>query len=73
LTLYIADELVGSTPISRVISPGSAILYMGSWSQVDQYDPRFLVGDIDDVAIYGRALQAAEVQELGIHPPPSVL
>jgi hypothetical protein len=73
LSLYVGDQLVGNTAIPELISPGSPTFYMGTWSQVFQYDPRFLVGDIDDMSIYGRALQAAEVQELGVHPPPDPL
>ncbi|MGA2448487.1 MAG: LamG domain-containing protein [Polyangiaceae bacterium] len=72
LSLYVADQLVEQTSVERAILPGSAILYMGTWTGdfATPSAPRYLVGDIDDVAIYGRALQAAEVQQLGIHSPP---
>jgi hypothetical protein len=76
LSLYVGDQLVGQMHVLHVIAPGSSTLYMGAWVS----DPdaggtysRFLVGDIDDVAIYGRALQPAEVRELGVHPPPDRL
>jgi hypothetical protein len=32
---------------------------------------RLFSGSLDDVAIYDRALQAAEVLELDAHPPPA--
>jgi hypothetical protein len=72
LSLYVADQLVEQTTVQHPILPGSAILYMGTWTGdfASPPAPRYLVGDIDDVAIYGRALQAAEVQQLGIHSPP---
>ena len=73
LTLYVADQPVGSKPVQHLISPGSAILYMGTWSQYADPFPRFFVGDIDDVAIYNRPLLASEIQQLGAYAAPDLL
>ena len=66
LTVYVDGNVVGVTPAQHAILPGEAALLIGTWSG----GKRFLVGDIDDVAIYGRALVLEEVRQLGMHPPP---
>jgi hypothetical protein len=66
LSLYVNGSLAGSVPAPHPISPGTLGLFMGHW-----FGPgRFLVGDIDDVAIYSRALELAEVTALESGPPP---
>jgi len=66
LKVYVDGNLVGVTPAQRAISPGEPALLMGTWSG----GQRFLVGDIDDVAIYSRALIPEEVTGLGSQSPP---
>jgi large repetitive protein len=65
LSLYVDGTLV-STAADHAILPGAPVLSMGTWWG----GKRFLVGDIDDVAIYGRALLPVEVTELGRGSPP---
>ena len=48
------------------IRPGTSDLFMGKWLGPD----RLFSGSIDDVAIYSRALVAAEVAELDARPAP---
>ena len=59
---HLAQPSAPSPPILR----GTSTLYMGKWMG----DRRLFSGSIDDVAIYSRALSAAEVEELDIRPPP---
>ena len=66
LTMYVDGQVESVTPAPNPMTPGSAVLYIGRWSMQD----RLLVGDIDDIAIYNRALASAEVQSLGQMPPP---
>jgi hypothetical protein len=66
LSFYVDDMLVQSDPLPAPILPGSSTLYMGKWMG----SGRLFSGSIDDVAIYGRALSAAEVAELNVRPPP---
>jgi hypothetical protein len=67
-SLYVDGTLKASTAITRAISPGSPTLYVGRWIN----SGRLLVGDVDDVVIYNRALVREEVVELGQAPPPDV-
>jgi hypothetical protein len=71
LALY-ANGTLAAPPFTnaQTISPGAVALYIGTWG--GNGPPRFLVGDIDDVAIYGRALTPTEVMELESNPPPDV-
>ena len=66
LSFYRGAELMPPSPVPTPILPGSPTLYMGRWSGMG----RPFVGSLDDVAIYGRALSAAEVAELDRNPPP---
>lgn len=66
LTMYVDGQVESATAAPNPMTPGSAVLYIGRWSMQD----RLLVGDVDDIAIYNRALAAAEVQLLGSMPPP---
>ena len=69
LSLYVNATFVGSTPAHEPIIPGEPSLLIGKWSG----DLRFLVGDIDDVAIYSRHLAPSEVAALYSQPPPDPL
>ena len=71
LSLYVDGTLAGP-PRQGVpaILPGAPSLYVGTWSGPN--GGRFLVGDVDDVTIYGRVLQPSEVLALESSPPPDV-
>lgn len=60
LSFYLDGILESRTAIARTILPGSPTLYLGRWAGSD----RLFAGQLDDVAIYGRALAAAEVAAL---------
>jgi hypothetical protein len=68
LFLYVGSVLGASMPITHTILPGSATLYMGKWTG----DGRLLVGDLDDILIYNRALFPVEVAELSSFSPPDI-
>jgi hypothetical protein len=68
LSVYVGGVLGASMPITSAILPGSPTLYMGEWTGTG----RLLVGDLDDIAIYRRALFPAEVAELSTLSPPDV-
>ncbi len=65
LVLYVNGAVSANKTGVQSILPGAPALSIGTWSG----GQRFLVGDIDDVAIYDRALSQTEVRELGQHPP----
>jgi hypothetical protein len=70
LTLYVdgvADPALTGVP---AILPGAPALSIGTWS--GSGPSRYYVGDIDDVAIYGRALAPAEVKQLDTSTPPDM-
>jgi hypothetical protein len=69
LSLYVNGALVGSTPARESIAPGEPSLLIGKWSG----DLRFLVGDVDDIAIYSRHLDPSEIATLYTQPPPDPL
>jgi len=58
--LYHDDQLVNRLPMPVPILPGDTTLYMGTWNQGD----RLLRGDLDDFAIWRRALQPAEIASI---------
>ena len=60
MTLYRDDEVVDEAPMPSPIQTGNTTLYMGKWTQAGRY----LAGDIDDFAIWRRALQPPEIAEL---------
>jgi hypothetical protein len=64
--VYVDGLLSATAPASDAIMPGGPALLMGTWSG----GQRQLVGDVDDVAIYGRVLVGEEVRELEKHPAP---
>jgi hypothetical protein len=66
LSFYEEGQLVKSIPSPPPILPGTRTLYMGRWAGAG----RLFAGSLDDVAIYMRALSAAEVAELDARPPP---
>lgn len=66
LSLYVGGVLGASMPITVPILPGSATLYIGKWTG----DGRLLVGDVDDILVYKRALFPAEIAELSRSSPP---
>ncbi|XXX78317.1 RICIN domain-containing protein [Sorangium sp. So ce134] len=67
MSFYIDGRLHSTVPIEKTISPGTTSLYVGRSPQ----EGRLLVGDVDDIAIYSRALGAAEVAELSQHSVPA--
>ncbi|XXY48488.1 RICIN domain-containing protein [Sorangium sp. So ce269] len=67
MTLYIDGRFYSTVPIEKPISPGPTSLYVGRWPQ----EGRLLIGDVDDIAIYSRALAPAEVAELSQHAVPA--
>src|SRR5262249_24003726 len=68
ISVYVGGVLGASLPITHTILPGSATLYMGKWIG----DGRLLVGDLDDILIYRRALFPAEITELSQSSPSDI-
>jgi hypothetical protein len=68
LTLYLDGERNARTAIPRPISPGVPTLTMGRWATADPARP--LLGSLDDVAIWNRALTADEIALLVEAPAP---
>ncbi len=66
VAVYVNGALGGSDAITQTILHGTPTLYVGKW----QGTGRLLVGDVDDVVIYSRALTADEIVELGEESPP---
>jgi hypothetical protein len=66
LSFYLDGHLESSIASPQPILPGTSTLYMGKWMGAG----RLFSGSIDDVAIYDRALSAAEVAQLDMRPPP---
>ena len=65
-TLYQGDTVANRMAMPSSIQPGDATLYMGRWNQ----DQRFLSADLDDFAIWNRALTAGEVTVISQQSPP---
>jgi hypothetical protein len=63
--VYVDGELRNTTVFAQGILPGSPTLTMGA----APWGPRYLIGDVDDIAVWGRALVPAEVSALHEHPP----
>jgi hypothetical protein len=61
---YRDDHLVDSQPMPIPILPGDTTLYVGTWNRGE----RFLEGDVDDFAIWRRALQPAEITAISKQP-----
>ena len=67
LSLLRRRQARGATePSPPPILPGAPTLFMGKWMGAG----RLFSGSLDDVAIYSRALSAAEVAELHKRSPP---
>ena len=66
LTVYANGASVGTTPAPTPIAPGTPALLIGAWSMPG----RLLVGDVDDVVMYARALAPAEIAALTRSPLP---
>jgi hypothetical protein len=67
LTLYVDGVADGSVPAPTPIGPGEPQLHIGHWQQEDRY----FDGDLDEVAIYDRALTADEVRALSARGDPN--
>jgi hypothetical protein len=68
LSFYLDGVPQAHASIRPARSPGVPTLYMGRWSVTDP--ARFLVGSLDDVAIWNRPLVDAEVVALTQAPAP---
>jgi hypothetical protein len=66
LTLYTNGRVTSTRSAPDPILPGTPSLVIGAWAQTG----RLLVGDVDDIVVYGRALAAAEVAALTQQSPP---
>jgi Concanavalin A-like lectin/glucanases superfamily len=66
LSFYLDGQIAKTIASPLPILPGTSTLYMGKWMG----PARLFSGSLDDVAIYDRALSAAEVAELDMRPPP---
>jgi hypothetical protein len=66
-TVYLNGRQCFQTTTPNRIVPGSPTLMIGQWPN----GGRFLVGDVDDIAIWGRALVPAEVALLNESPAPA--
>lgn len=65
MTLFLDGETVDEVPMPSPIQTGDTTLYLGRWSQAG----RNLAADVDDVAIWRRALQPLEIATLSLRPP----
>jgi hypothetical protein len=65
MTLYRDGAAVDEKPMPVHILTGETTLLMGKWSRGD----RFFVGQVDDFAIWSRALKAGEIAFLSTSPP----
>jgi hypothetical protein len=66
LSIYVNGQFQQSTPAPHPIIPGNPALSIGHWL----IPGRLLVGDVDDLVIYARALTGDEVLRLFKAPPP---
>ena len=60
LTLYVDGNLRATSNFARGILPGSSALHMGTWAE----QGRYLLGDVDDIAIWNRALVSDEMASI---------
>jgi len=65
-TIYLNGQLCFQNTTPHRILPGSPTLDIGQ----SPWGARFLVADVDDISIWGRALVPAEVELLNRTPPP---
>jgi hypothetical protein len=68
-TVYRDGKVCFPTPTEHKILPGSATLTIGEWPA----GGRYLVGDVDDIAIWGRALEPEEIALLSETSVPSTV
>lgn len=68
LAFYLDGVLQGRQGIPQPISPGVSTLYMGRWATAEP--ARLLMGSLDDVGIWQRALSSAEIALLAQAPVP---
>jgi hypothetical protein len=66
ISFYIDGKIADAEDSPPPILQGTSTLFMGKWMGAG----RLFSGSIDDVAIYRRALSAAEVAEIHTRPPP---
>jgi hypothetical protein len=66
ITLYRNGTVANEETRPSDILPGDSTLYFGRWN----VDGRLLSGDLDDIAVWQRALTAEEIKALTIQPPP---
>jgi hypothetical protein len=66
VAVYVNGALGDSEAITQTIRHGTPTLYVGKWGGTG----RLLVGDVDDIVIYSRALTSDEIVELGQESPP---
>ncbi|MES1210592.1 MAG: LamG domain-containing protein [Pseudomonadota bacterium] len=66
LTLFQGTAAVDHLSMPVAILKGQDTLLMGAWNQ----QGRFLAGDLDDIAIWNRALAPAEIAVISRQPPP---
>jgi hypothetical protein len=64
LTLYVDGAVADQVTRPSDILPGDSTLYFGRWNMGD----RLLIGDLDDVAIWARALTSEEITALRQSP-----
>jgi len=69
LAFYLDGVLQARVSVLQAISPGVSTVTMGSWASPDK-QPRYLVGSLDDIAIWSRPLVDAEVATLAQGPAP---
>jgi hypothetical protein len=65
MTLFRDGERADEVAMPSAIQTGDTTLYLGRWNQAG----RHLTGDLDDVAIWRRALQPPEIASLSLSPP----
>jgi hypothetical protein len=64
-SVFLDGKLCFSATSENVILPGSPTLTIGAWP----LNGRYLVGDVDDIAVWGRALVPEEIALLTEAPP----
>jgi hypothetical protein len=65
MKLFRDRELMDQVTMPSPIQTGDTVLYMGRWSQAG----RNLAADVDDVAVWRRALHPLEIASLSLAPP----
>jgi hypothetical protein len=68
LAFYLDGVLQAREHVGQVISPGVPTLYLGRWATTDP--ARLLLGSLDDIGIWDRALSSAEIALLNQAPVP---